>query len=180
MKKVIFIAIGVIVLLGAVGLISGYFYYNNTEISLRAEVEAQKQKVEGMHDKMWKTIQQKAQVSDEYKNAFSEVYPDIMAGRYSGEGDGSLMKWVTEQNPNFDTALYVDLSQSIELLRTEFQNSQELMIDKAREHEVLCTTYPGIWFIKNAEPIEYVVISSTTTKIVVETGVDDNVDVFNK
>lgn len=179
MKKVILIAIGIIVLVGAGCLIGCYFNYNNQEIRLRTEVEAQRGKVEGVHDKMWKVIQQKAQVTDEYKDAFSEIYPAIMEGRYSGTNDGSLMKWVTEQNPNFDTSLYKDLMQSIEILRTEFQHNQEKMLDLIREHTALCTTYPSTWFIKNTTPIEYTVISSTKTKEVMKTGTDDNIDIFS-
>ena len=127
---------------------------------------------------MWKVLQQKAQVSNEYKNAFADIYPQIISGRYSGNGDGSLMKWVTEQNPNFDTSLYQDLMMSIEILRSEFQRNQETMIDIVREHKTLCTTYPGKWFITNTQSIEYEVISSTKSKNVMETKVDDDIRLF--
>jgi flagellar basal body-associated protein FliL len=178
MKKIIIIAVSVIVL-AAVGVgLAFYFSYNNKEIALRAQIEAQRGKVEGVRDKMWKVIQQKANVSDEYKDAFEKVYPEIMAERYSGNGDGSLMKWVTEQNPTFDTSLYKDLSQSIEIMRTEFQKNQERMLDLIREHTTLITTYPGRWFISNKTPIEYTVVSSTKTKVVMETGLDDDVELF--
>ena len=178
MKKIILVSILVIFCCGIFTVDGAYFSYNNKEVTLRTQAEAQRGKIEGVHDKMWKVIQQKAQVSSEYKNAFSEIYPAIMEGRYSGENDGSLMKWVTEQNPNFDTSLYKDLMQSIELLRTEFQKNQERMLDIKREHSTLCTTYPGKWFISNTLEIEYVVISSTKSKVVMETGVDDDVKIF--
>ena len=113
MKKIILLSVAVIMFLGVGTVVGMYFSYNNKEIALRNQVEAQRGKIEGVHDKMWKVISQKAQVSNEYKDAFTEIYPAIMEGRYSGSGDGSLMKWVTEQNPNFDTSLYKDLSQSI-------------------------------------------------------------------
>lgn len=178
MKKIILISLAVIAVLGVGTFATCYFSYNNKEITLRTQAEAQRGKVEGVHDKMWKVIQQKAQVSNEYKDAFSEIYPAIMEGRYSGEGDGSLMKWVTEQNPNFDTSLYKDLMQSIEVLRTEFQRNQEMMLDVLREHQVLCNTYPARWFIKNTSTIEYTIVSSSKSKVVMETGLDDDVDLF--
>lgn len=178
MKKIILISALVIAIISAVSIISCYFSYNNSEIRLRAESEAQRGKIEGVHDKMWKVISQKAQITTEYKDAFAKIYPDIISGRYSGNGDGSLMKWVTEQNPNFDTSLYKDLMQSIEILRTEFQKSQERMLDIIREHTALCTTYPGRWFITNTATIEYTIISSTKSKTVVETGIDDDVKLF--
>lgn len=178
MKKIILIALLVILGCGVATFSGMYFSYNNKEIALRAKAEAQVGKIEGVHDKMWKVIQQKAQVTTEYKDAFAEIYPEIISGRYSGEGDGSLMKWVTESNPNFDTSLYTDLMQSIEILRSEFQRNQETMLDLVREHKTLCTTYPGRWFISNTLEIEYTVISSTKTKVVMDTGIDDDVKLF--
>ena len=177
MKKIILISLAVILLIG-VGICTGcYFSYNNKEITLRTQAEAQRGKVEGVHDKMWKVLQQKAQVSNEYKDAFKEIYPDLIAGRYS-QGDGSLMKWIQEANPEFDTSLYKQLMQTIEVQRLQFQKSQERMLDLIREHETLCETYPGTWFVKNKTPIEYIIISSTKSKLTMETGVDDDVDLF--
>ena len=154
-----------------------YFSYNNQDARLRAQAEAQRGKIEGVHDKMWKVLQQKAQVSNEYKNAFSEIYPALIEGRYS-QGDGSLMKWIQEANPNFDTSLYKDLMQSIEIQRTEFAKVQERMLDIIREHNVLLTTVPSKWFVSNTELIEYTIISSTRSKTVMTTGLDDDVKLF--
>lgn len=54
---------------------------------------------------------------------------------------GTMMKWIKESNPNFDVSLYRDLMQAIEIQRTEFQTSQERMLDIIREHETLTRTY---------------------------------------
>lgn len=177
MKKIIGICVAVILAIGVFSVVGMYFSYNNTDARLRAQVEAQIGKVEGVHDKMWKVLQQKAQVSNEYKDAFSEIYPALIEGRYS-QGDGSLMKWITEANPTFDTSLYKDLMLSIELLRTEFQKAQERTLDLIREHNVLLTTVPSKWFVSNKEKIEYTVISSTRSKTVMETGLDDDINLF--
>ena len=58
------------VIVALVVLVGMYFSYNNKEVALRKEAEAQKGKIEGVHDKMWKVIQQKAEVSNEYREAF--------------------------------------------------------------------------------------------------------------
>ena len=56
MKKIILISLAVILLIG-VGVYAGcYFSYNNKEITLRTQAEAQRGKVEGVHDKMWKVL----------------------------------------------------------------------------------------------------------------------------
>ena len=174
-KKIITISIISIVV--GLGIIVGcmFFSYNNKEVSLRNQSTAQIGKIEGVYDKMWKVIQQKAQVTSEYKDAFKEIYPELIAGRYSGE---SMMKWIQESNPEFDASLYKDLMQSIEVLRTEFQHAQERELDIIREHTNLCNTYPSKWFVSNTEPIEYTIISSTKSKATMETGLDDDINVF--
>ena len=153
-----------------------FFTYNNKEIYLRKEADAQRKKIESTHDKMWKVIKQKAEVSDKYRETFERVYPEIIPGRYS---DGSsAMKWIQEANPNFDTSLYNDLMQAIEIQRTHLHNAQTRMLDVIRERASLIESYPSRWFITNKSEIEYEVISSTKTHNVGETRVDDDVDVF--
>lgn len=176
-SKIVWFIVALFVVTALIVCGSMYFSYNNQEISLRKQAEAQRGKVEGVFDTMWKTISQQAQVSNEYKDAFKEIYPDLIAGRYS-QGDGSFMKWIQEANPEFDTSLYKQLMQTIEVQRLQFQKSQERMLDLIREHETLCETYPGTWFVKNKTSIEYIIISSTKSKLTMETGVDDDVDLF--
>lgn len=178
-KTIVVVSIIVILGLGFITTVGGYFSYNNKEVSLREQAEAQRGKVEGVHDAMWKIISQKAQVSNEYRAGFDSIYTHIIEGRYS-KGDGSLMKWITEANPNFDTSLYKDVMDAIEVQRTQFMKAQERMIDIKREHSTLCKTYPGRWFISNTSEIEYTIVSSTQSKQTMETGLDDNVDLFKK
>lgn len=170
---IIIVAVAAILLV----LLIMFFTYNNKEIYLRKEADAQRKKIESTHDKMWKVIKQKAEVSDKYREAFERVYPEIIAGRYS---DGSsAMKWIQEANPNFDTSLYNDLMQAIEIQRTHLHNAQTRMLDVIRERASLIESYPSRWFITNKSEIEYEVISSTKTHNVVETRIDDDVNVFN-
>ena len=180
MKKCSFAIILAVMLVFITGVscMSMYFSYNNQEVALRKQAEAQRGKVEGTFDAMWKIISQQAQVSNQYKEAFKEIYPDLISGRY--KDNNTLMKWVQESNPNFDTRLYNTLMQTIEVQREQFKKSQEHMLDLIREHETLCETYPSKWFITNTTPIEYTIISSTKTKYTMETGVDDDVELFKK
>lgn len=179
MKQITTIIIAVIIGLFVVTGVSMYFSYNNQEISLRNEATAQRGKIEGVHDKMWKTISQQAQISEQYAASFDSIYNHIMSERYSST-DGSLMKWITEANPQFDSSLYKNIMESVEVLRTEFQKSQERMLDIVREHKDLCNKYPGKWFISNTAEIEYTVISSTKSKVIMDTGLDNDVNVFDK
>jgi len=179
MKKIITISVFAIVAILGITVATCYIKYNNKEISLRQQSSAQRGKIESTHDKMWKIIKQKVQVTDEYKNAFEEIYPQLIEGRYS-QGDGSLMKWIQESNPNFDTSLYKDLMMSIEIERNSFHTAQSQMLDIIREHTTLINSIPARWFISCDMPIEYTVISSTKTKAVMQLGMDDEVDIFDK
>ena len=169
----------IIIAVLVVALVAMYFSYNNKEIALRKEAEAQKGKIESIHDKMWKVIKQKANVTEQYREMFEKVYPDIIAGRYSGEG-AMAMKWIQEANPEIDASLYKDVMQAIEIQREHLHTAQTRMLDVIREREALIESYPSRWFISNKSKIEYEVISSTRSKTVVETGLDDDVEIFAK
>lgn len=156
-----------------------YFHYNNLEIALRKECEAQNKNIENVHDAMWKIIQQKAQVSDQYREAFERIYPALVAGRYVND-KGGMMKWIQEDNPTFDTALYEDLMQAIEVQRTYFKAAQQRMLDLIRQRETLIESLPAKFFISNKSKIEYKVISSTRSKQIMETRIDDDVELFSK
>lgn len=167
-----------IVALAVIVLVGMYISYNNQEVALRKEAEAQKGKVESVHDKMWKTIQQKAGVTDEYRETFEKVYPEIISGRY--KDDSTTMKWIQEDNPNFDTSLYKDLMQAIEVQRAYFDQAQTRMLDIIRQRETLLEQIPAKFFISNKSKIEYTIVSSTRSKTVIQTGLDDDVDLFKK
>lgn len=172
---------GILTVLAILGvLVMGlYFNYSNKESRLRNQAEAQRKKIENVYDQMWKVIAQKAKVSDEYKNGFKDIYTGIISGRYS-QGDGTLMKWIQESNPNFDASLYKDLMQSIEVERNNFTREQNVMIDLIQFHTNLLTLFPSKYFLSSCKPIEYTVISSTRAKDVMTSGKDDNIDIFGK
>lgn len=177
MKKIIIlVAVAIICFVGVVILITD-INYENKEISLREQAEAQRGRIESVYDQMWKIISQQAQVTDSYKDSFKEIFIGIMDGRYS-KGDGTLMKWIKESNPNFDSRLYEKLMNTIEIQRVQFTSEQSKMLDLIREHKELCEKFPGKFLIdsEKRKPIEYTIISSTRAKEVVKTGIDDNVD----
>lgn len=176
-QKIILIAITALALSIIIAIVGMNFSYNNQEVRLRNLAEAQRGNIENVYDRMWKILQQKAQVTDQYKEAFREIYPELIAGRYS-QGDGSLMKWIQESNPQFDASLYKDLMNSIEVERTYFSNEQKKMLDIIREHTNLLHTVPAKWFVGGKQEIAYTVISSTRAKSVMQGGTDD-INLFN-
>ena len=161
----------IIILALVLVLVIMYFSYNNKELALRKEAEAQEKNIGTVHDTMWKILKDKANVSEEYRKEFDKVYPEIIRGRYS---DGSTgMKWIQESNPEFDTSLYADLMQAIEVQRSAFQNAQKRMLDILRQRETLIGSMPACWFIRNKEKIEYEPILSDRTNEVLRTRIDN-------
>lgn len=166
--SILLIAVVAIVLIG----VYMYFSYNNREVALRKEAEAQNKKIVSVHDTMWKILKEKAGVSEQYRETFEKIYPEIISGRYANDG-GSTMKWIQESNPDFDTSLYKDLMQAIEVQRTYFSNAQQRMLDIIRERETLIESMPAKWFVKNKSVIEYTVIASDKTNDVMTSRVDN-------
>lgn len=158
-------------------LIAMYFSYNNKEIGLRKEAEAQRGNIEAVRDRMFQILREQANVAKEYEKAFDEIYPKIISGRYTSGGE--LMKWIQEANPEFSTSLYQTVSNSIDVQRTSFNSAQTRMLDIIRQREALIEQLPSCWFIRNKSRIDYTVISTTDTKHVISTGVDDFTLTFN-
>ena len=169
-----------IIICGAVViiLIAMYFTFNNKEVALRKEAEAQRGKIESVYDTMWKVLKQEAGVTEQYRKTFEEIYPKLIAGRYEKDG-GQLLKMIQESNPAFDTRLYDKLMQSIEVQRAYFATAQQRMLDILRERETLLESMPQCWFISNKTKIDYQVISSTVTQNVMATRRDDDIKLFS-
>ena len=168
----------IIVAVVVVILVAMYFAYNNREVALRKEAEAQRGKIETVYDTMWKTLKQEAGVTDEYRKTFEKIYPELIAGRYSG-GNNELFKMIQEENPNFDTHLYNKLMQSIEVQRASFAASQQRMLDIIRERETLLESMPAMWFITNKSVIEYDIITSDVTVDIFRTRRDNDIELFS-
>ncbi len=176
MKKVIIIGVSVLTFV-IIAVIIGVSA-SNKEIRLRSQITAQKQVCEAFYDKLWKVIAQKAQVADQYKDAFKEIYPQLIEGRYGNEKGGTLMKWITESNPTFDVSLYKDLMTSIEAERAGFFMEQKRLVDLNNEHRIIRQTFPASIFIGGRSDIAITIVSSDATKKVMETGKENDIDIF--
>ncbi|MCK9446522.1 hypothetical protein M0Q50_06585 [bacterium] len=155
---------------------------SNSEKRIKLRGEAQQESCEAYFSNMWELLQTQAGVTDQYKEAFMEIYPKLIEGRYS-KGDGSLMKWITESNPTFDTKLYDKLMVSIEAQRKSFFMEQKELIDIDREHKTLCQIFPNSLIIGNREPIGgekgIIILKNLATKEAYESGTDASPDLFN-
>jgi len=151
--------------------------YDNQEIRLRNQVEAQQETTKANFDKMFKNIAQVAKIPQAAKESFKEMYEPLISGRYSMDQGGPLMKWITESNPQFDWSLYGKVQDVIESNRNEFFLEQKKLIDMKREHDNLRTIIPGKWFI-SADEIIITVITSTNTDNIYDAGKEDNINLY--
>lgn len=152
------------------------------ETQFAAQVDANK----STYDKVWRILADKAGITEKYAGDFKAIYSDLMMNRYGapdkrGSG-GSLMLWVQEKNPDFDIALYKDLSQSVEALRTEFDMVQKKMIDIKRVHQNLRLQQPTalVLSVMGHKELELKMVTSTKTEKAFDSGKDDAPGLFQK
>jgi len=155
--------------------------YRNKEVDLRNQAGAQQDANKIIYDKVWKVIKQKAQITDKYAADFKGIYTNIMGQRYQGDAKGAPMfKWIQEQNPNFSVEMYKDLADAIEANRAEFARVQMRLRDIKREHDNLRQKFPSSMFVGGRAELDIKLVTSTKTEKTFETGVDDDVDLFEK
>ena len=63
----------IIIIAIAILMIVMYFTFNNREVALRKEAEAQEGKITSVHDTMWKIIKEKAGVAEKYRETFEKI-----------------------------------------------------------------------------------------------------------
>lgn len=176
--KGLLVVLGIVALV-LVGSISSCVSYGNSEQRLRNQINAQVTSNKVTFDNVWKVIAQKAQVTETAKDAFRDIYVDIMNARYQ-DGGGQLAKFITEQNPNFDMSLFKDLMNTIEAQRGEFKNEQRKLIDLCRAHNDLLTTFPSWMFLIWRSPIgaDCVIVTSAKTDVTFQSGQENDINVF--
>lgn len=154
--------------------------YHNQEVALRNQTLAQQRNAQQIFDKTWKVIQQTAGVTEEYREAFTQVYPELMEGRYGNARGGALLSFVQESNPEFSTKLYEKLADQIEALRAEFAREQTQLLDLQREHRNLLAQVPSSLFLLGRQPVEVQIITSGKAEKAYSTGMEDDIDLFKK
>ena len=167
----------------AIGIVLWAIGVSNTEVKLKFRGEAQQTVCEAYFSNMWEILQTKAGVANEYKEGFKEIYVPLIEGRYS-KGDGTLMKWITESNPQFDPSLYKDLMTSIEGQRNGFFLEQSKLIDIDREHKMIRTNFPTKWIVGKRLPIGgeagITILKNLATQNAYATVTDSSPDLFGK
>jgi len=169
-------AVVLICIVIGISLVSYMLGTLNLEASSRNKVVAQAKVVESHFDKMWKVIQQKTQITKASADHQKDLVKTLVEGRAA-----SFIKIISESNPQvaFSLEQFNSLSNSIEAQREGFFREQEEMIDIGRENHLMFDQQPSgvvlaLFGREKAELPE--IISSSTTKEVIESGKEDNID----
>jgi len=175
------IVIGSIVAILLFLIIVGFTSYSNTEVDFRTAIKASQQNNRVVYDRVWKTIQQQASVSNEYAADFQAIYKDIMKAR-NEDSQKLLAKFVKEANPNFDSSLFKKLMVTIESNRLDFEREQKHLIDLSREHNRMLQTLPGSMFLSllGRKEIDITLVTSSKTENAFKNGEDNDVELFDK
>lgn len=144
-------------------LVIYYISLCNNEVRLRNLVEAQQKICQANFDKMWKVIRQITHVSDQYIDTFKEVYPKMIAGRYTNDSK-ALGKFISEMNPDFDTSVMRQLNNAIEAHREEFFSDQQLLIARRNEHKTFIEVFPANMLLPWARVVDIAIITSDYTQ----------------
>lgn len=177
-KKMIGIVVAGLVLVLGGTLFLMDMSYDNKEVELRNAITAKQEANAARFDTVWKTIKQTAGVTDKYASDFKEIYNGIMEGRYKADGQNNPMfKWIHEQNPQLDSAIYTKLANTIEAQREAFTRDQQKLLDLKREHDNIRTRKPGKWFV-HVDEIQVQIVTSGKTSEAFATGKEDDVDLF--
>ena len=182
-KSIIKYAILGMVVLVLIGLIGSVISTSNQEVELKNRFKQKMDERTAFYDKMWKTLSQKSQIAVKNDSSFARNVNAIMAGRKDA---GQLfMKWVQESNPNANyqevSALYADLSRSVEGQRDGFFMQEKMIQGIVLEHDNIMTRFPSGFILSNfmgRTRLTYKPITSDRTDNVIETGKDNDVNLF--
>ena len=153
--------------------------YQNSYERIGEDILSQYKKIETDYDKKSRIILQQAGIAKKFTSEFRGIYKDMMTSRYGSEGSKAAFQWIKEQNPQLSDALYAKLMTTVEAQHTAFSRKQEKVAMMVAESNKMLKTAPSKWFV-DGEIKEAKIVSSSNTKVIMETGIDDSSnDLFN-
>lgn len=162
-----------------IAIFATFVSFSNNEIELRTTFEQKIDERTAFYDKMYKIITQQTQIAVKNDESFRQNINIIMEGRKDAEG--VFMKWIQETNPNANynevSALYKDLSRSVEAQREGFFNEEKVLQDVVRQHKNHIQKFPNSFYnmFMGRQALQYKPIQSSLTEEIMRTGKDDNI-----
>ena len=150
-----------------------YVNANDTEIQLRNTVLAKQEVTKNVRDELHSDLANQIGVPREFmessKEAFKEIYPDLISGRYDDSRGGALMSWITESNPQFDMSaaagLYENVQISLKSHYADFRKAQDNLVDAHKSHKdyIMKTMNNVFWNFRDRGEVEIVLLRNNET-----------------
>lgn len=123
-------------------------------------------------------VAEAAQVTEMQRDDLTAVVTAALEGRYGDDGSQAVFQMIQEQNPQIDSAVYVQLQRIIESGRTDFRNAQTNMLDQKRVYmTALGSLWTGTWMRIAGYPKidldDYQVVSTSRADAAFDTKVEE-------
>lgn len=180
------IGLGVLVVGVGVAGIATYVSYANKGVELESGITATYNSNRTSLAQYSLKVKEAMGVTDAYTTDFESIVTASMEGRYGEDGSQAVVSWIKENYPGqFDSQLYVQVQRIIEAGRNDFQNAQNILIDKCRVYENQRNyVWSGFWlrlagYPKNIENLTKVCtpIDSEHSQKTFDTGVDTGIEI---
>lgn len=117
--------------------------FSNTSVELEAAIKTQYKANQAVHDKVWKTIAQDANVATAHADRVKEIVIGSIEGRY-GNDTNVVFKAINEATgQTLPTELFAKVQQVIEAGQAEFANNQRELLSKKQTYELHLHRFPN-------------------------------------
>lgn len=163
-----------IVGIGAVSYISAYNTGNRLERSIVATDENNRNILAQYGNR----VAEAAQIPAMQRDDLAAVVTAALEGRYGEDGSQAVFQFIQEQNPQIDSAVYVQLQRMIEAGRIEFAAAQTKLVDQKRVYETaLGSFWQGTWMSFAGYPkidlSEFQIVSTGRANNAFESGMEE-------
>lgn len=148
MKVFMWIMGGVVslIIMGAIVCATAYVSANNYGATVEASLRASRDDNKNILAQYQQKVLEIAQVPAMYRDDFKAVVEGAVSGRYGADGSKAVVQWIKESNINFDSSLYIKLTETIQAGRKDFEIGQTRMIDIRRGYETnMGYMWRGFW-----------------------------------
>lgn len=167
---------------GVGSIFTGYVSAVNSGAQMEATIEQLDRNSENRLSAYVTKIKTMAQVPDKYIDGLTKVVRETFQGRYGAPGEdrsGKLMNWITEQNLQVDSKIYLRLQDEISAGQEEFAIAQARKLEQCKMYKTALNFFWQGMFLKwagypKADLAKLCqVVSSTEAQSAFATGVQD-------
>lgn len=169
-----------LVTVGTAAVVIGFSYISAYNAGNRMEqnIEATWENNKNILAQYGNRVSEAAQIPAMQRDDLADVVTAALEGRYGDDGSQAVFQFITEQNPQIDSAVYVQLQQIIEAGRLDFVNAQTILVDQKRIYETaLGSFWSGTMMSLAGYPTidlaEYAIVSTTRANDVFDSGVEE-------